>query len=278
MHAKALQSCPTLCNPMDCSPPGSFAQGILQARILEWVVMPSSRRSSWPREQTCVSAAPALQADSLQLSHWGYVYIYLLLLAPPPPSTPSLGHHRAPSWAPFAVQRLPTSCLFYTWWRMHVSAAPSVSSPHALGPQVHSLHLHLCSCPAMRSSCTIFLDSTYMPCCLVAAAAKSLQSCPTLCDPIDGSPPGSAVPRILQARTLEWVAIAFSIVWKWKVKVKLLSRARLVATPWTSAYQAPPSMGFSRQEYWSGLPLPTRPLHPWDFLGKSTGVACHCHF
>ena len=84
MHAKALQSCPTLCNPMDCSPPGSFAQGILQARILEWVVMPSSRRSSWPREQTCVSAAPALQADSLQLSHWGYVYIYPLLLEPPP--------------------------------------------------------------------------------------------------------------------------------------------------------------------------------------------------
>ena len=76
------------------------------------------------------------------------------------------------------------------------------------------------------------------------ATAKSLQSCPTLCDPIDGSPPGSAIPGILQARTLEWVAIAFSIVWKWKVKVKLLSRIRLVATPWTAAYQAPPSMGF----------------------------------
>ena len=90
-----------------------------------------------------------------------------------------------------------------------------------------------------------------------AAAAKSLQSCPTLCDPIDGSPPGSAVPWILQARTLEWVAISFSIAWKWKVKVKSLSRIRLVATPWTAAYQVPPSMGFSRQEYWSGLPLPS---------------------
>ena len=90
-----------------------------------------------------------------------------------------------------------------------------------------------------------------------AAAAKSLQSCPTLCDPIDGSPPGSAVPGILQARTLEWVAISFSNSWKWKVKVKSLSRARLFATPWTAAYQAPPSMGFSRQEYWSGLPLPS---------------------
>ena len=89
----------------------------------------------------------------------------------------------------------------------------------------------------------------------VAAAAKSLQSCPTLCNPIDGSSPGSPIPGILQARTLEWGAISFSNAWKWKVKVKLLSRVRLLATPWTAAYQAPPSMGFSRQEYWSGVPL-----------------------
>ena len=85
-----------------------------------------------------------------------------------------------------------------------------------------------------------------------AAAAKSLQSCPTLCDPIDGSPPGSPIPGILQARTLEWVAISFSDAWKWKVKVKSLSHVRLFATAWTAAYQAPPSMGFSRQEHWSG--------------------------
>ena len=78
-----------------------------------------------------------------------------------------------------------------------------------------------------------------------AAAAKSLQSCPTLCDPIDGSPPGSPLPGILWARTLEWVAISFSDVCKWKVKVKLLSHVRLLATAWTAAYQAPPSMGFS---------------------------------
>ena len=91
----------------------------------------------------------------------------------------------------------------------------------------------------------------------VAAAAKSLQLFPTLCDPIDGSPPGSPVPGILQARTLEWVAISFSNAWKWKVKVKSLSHVRLFATPWTAAYQAPPSMGFSRQEYWSGVPLPS---------------------
>ena len=81
--------------------------------------------------------------------------------------------------------------------------------------------------------------------------AKSLQSCPTLCDPKDGSPPGSPVSGILQARTLEWVAISYSNTWKWKVKVKSLSRVRLFMTPWTAAYQAPPSMGFSRQEYWS---------------------------
>ena len=90
-----------------------------------------------------------------------------------------------------------------------------------------------------------------------AAAAKSLQSCPTLCDPIDGSPPGSTVPWILQARTLECVAISFSNTWKWKVKVKSLGHARLSVTPWTAAYQAPPSMGFFRQEYWSGVPLPS---------------------
>ena len=93
-----------------------------------------------------------------------------------------------------------------------------------------------------------------------AAAAKSLQSCLTLCDPIDGSPPGSPIPGILQARTLEWVAISFSNAWKWKVKVKSLSRVRLLVAPWTAAHQAPPSMGFSRQEYWSGLPFPS-PMH-----------------
>ena len=111
------------------------------------------------------------------------------------------------------------------------------------------------------------------------AAAKSLQSCPTLCDPIDGSPRGSPVPGILQARTLEWVAIPFSNAWKWKVKVKWLSCIQLLATPWTAAYQAPLSMGFARQEYWSGLPLPSPngillstkkkwTIKPWKDTGK----------
>ena len=88
-----------------------------------------------------------------------------------------------------------------------------------------------------------------------AAAANSFQSCPTLCNPRDGSLPGSPVPGILQARTLEWVAVSFSNAWKWKVKVNSLSRVWLLATPWTAAYQALPS---------------------WDFPGKSTGVGCHC--
>ena len=101
------------------------------------------------------------------------------------------------------------------------------------------------------------MDSFY----IAAAAAKSLQSCPTLCDPIDGSPPGSPVPGILQARTPEWVAISFSNAWKWKVKVKLLSHVRLLVTPWTATHQTPPSMGFSRQEYWSELPLPSSLMH-----------------
>ena len=98
----------------------------------------------------------------------------------------------------------------------------------------------------------------------LAAAAKSLQSCLTLCDPIDGSPPGSPVPGILQARTLEWASIPFSNAWKWKVKVKSLSHVRLLVTPWTAAHQAPPSLGFSRQEYWSGVPLPS-PYKTWVY-------------
>ena len=101
------------------------------------------------------------------------------------------------------------------------------------------------------------LEEKLWPTLLAAAAAKSLQLCPTLCDPRDGSPPGSPVPGILQARTLDWVAIAFFNAWNWKLKVKLLSCLRLLVTPWTAAYQAPPSMGFSGQEYWSGVPLPS---------------------
>ena len=105
------------------------------------------------------------------------------------------------------------------------------------------------------------LPFLWLLCLYLYAAAKSLQSCLTLCDPIDGRPLGSSVPGILQARTLEWVAISFSNAWKWKVNVKSLSCAWLLATPWTAAYQSPPSMGFAGQEYWSGLPLPSPYLY-----------------
>ena len=121
-----------------------------------------------------------------------------------------------------------------------------------------------------------------------AAAAKSLQLCPTLCDPIDSSPPGSLVPGILQARILEWVAISFPSAWKSIVKVKSLSRVWLLVTPWTAAYQGPPPMGFSRQEYWSRLPLRSPlspgvcksscPLSPWSYptISSSTALFSFC--
>ena len=115
--------------------------------------------------------------------------------------------------------------------------------PNIIYHNHHCIHMY-------QVHCTYHISTS------AAAATKSLQSCPTLCDPRDGSPPGSLVPEIFQARTLEWVAISFSNAWKWKVKVKLLSRVRLLATPWTAAYQVPPSMGFSRQEYWHGVSLP----------------------
>ena len=99
---------------------------------------------------------------------------------------------------------------------------------------------------------SLFLN-TVLPSAESTAAAKSPQSCPTLCDPIDGSPPGSPIPGILQARTLEWVAISFSNVWKWK-----WSRSVLSDSSWPHGLQ------------------PTRFLCPWDFPGKSTGVGCHC--
>ena len=102
-----------------------------------------------------------------------------------------------------------------------------------------------------------------------AAAAKSLQLCLTLCDPIDGSSPGSPVPGILQVRTLKWVCSSFSNAWNWEVKVKSLSRVPLLATPWTAAYQAPSSMGFSRQEYGSGVPLPSPLLSAWSTKSRN---------
>ena len=176
------QSCPTLCDPMDCSTPGLP----VHHQLPEF----TQTHTHWV-------------ADAVQPSH--------PLSSPSPPAL-NLSQHQG----------------LFKW----VSSLHQVAKVLEFQLQHQSLQW-------------------------TAAAAKSLQSCPTLCNPIHGSPPGSSVPGILQARILEWVAISFSNAWKWKVKVKSLSPVRLLATPWTAAYQAPLSMGFSRQEYWSGVPLPS---------------------
>ena len=158
---------------------------------------------------------------------------------------------------------------FSQLWRPEVGGpdtSRAVSSKTFLLGLQTQISLGLPSTPV----CSNFLfyketKSHWIKVCL-AAAAKSHQSCPILCDPTDGSPPGSAIPGILQARTLEWVAISFSNAWKWKVKEKSLSRVWLFATPWIEAYQAPLSMRFSRQEYWSGLPLPSPKVCPEDLV------------
>ena len=138
------------------------------------------------------------------------------------------------------IQFISLTITDFSQFVLHIPKLFSLLSPR---------HAYQCQCGLEKHGNSIAWSA--------AAAAKSLQSCPTLCDTIDGSPPGSPIPGILQARTLQWVAVSFSSAWKWKVKVKWPSHVRLLATPWTGAYQAPPSMGFSRQEYWSGLPLPS---------------------
>ena len=152
-------------------------------------------------------------------------------------------------------------CLLSTHKAQTVQKYENVHATFSLSITISlwSFRFHFPNAPKLKNKLIygifLFHDSLFFR--YSAAAAKSLQSCLTLSNPIDGSPPGSPIPGILQARTLEWVAISFSNAWKWKVKVKSLSRVQLFTTPWTAAYQAPPSMGFSRQEYWSGLPFPS---------------------
>ena len=155
--------------------------------------------------------------------------------------------HPTPSYSKPALEIAKDIWDKHKWWSRDMGGVNS----HSLSP---FFYVHLMKVQGTSRRSEFRNKSMWL---LLAAAAKSLQSCPTLCDSIDGSPPGSPVPGILQARTLEWVAISFSNAEKWKVKVKSLSRVRLLATPWTAAYQAPQSMGFSRQEYWSGVPLPS---------------------
>ena len=163
---------------------------------------------------------------------------------------------RAGGWADVLESMFMLSCV----WLFEILWTIACQAPLSMGI-LQARILEWVSRPSSRGSsrsrdwiwvfCVSCIASVFLP----AAAAKSLRSCPTLCNPIDGSPPGSPIPEILQARTLEWVAIAFSNAWKWKVKVKSFSRVRLLATPWTAAH---------------------RLLCPWDFPGKSTGVGCHC--
>ena len=159
-------------------------------------------------------------------------------------------------------------------------------SPSPLHSRLYSAALPISALSWKLTTQHHLWGSFWVPYSYAAAAAKSLQSCLTLCDPTDGSPPGSPVPGILQARTLKWVTISFSSAWKWKVKVKLLSCVRLLATPWTAAHQAPPSLGFSRQEYWSGgaIAFSERPTHVYakrDFPGgpviKTPCIPCKWH-
>ena len=128
---------------------------------------------------------------------------------------------------------------------------------YCLSHQGSPVNLTILDSPYKRNYALHLYHRPFENCLVLLPAAKSLQSCPTLCDPIDGSPPGSPVPGILRARTLEWAAISLSNAWKWKVKVKSLSRVWPSATPWTAAFQAPLSTGLSGQEYWSGVPSPS---------------------
>ena len=186
--------------------------------------------------------------------------------------------HISSHWHNHSTNILSLHCMPGTLLCIHSACDSLASSSHnVLDIIVHIYRLLISHCQHKRGQLWVKWDSldtsseivliTYITQLLLkpkfleilaaTAAAKSPQSCPTLCDPIDGSPPGSPVPGILQARTLEWVAISFSNAWKWKVKVKSLSGVQLLVTPWTAASQAPPFMGFSRQEYWSGVPLPS---------------------
>ena len=203
----------------------------------------------------------ALQ-DCVSLCHTSTWISHRHSMSPPswtslPPPTPSHSSRLSQStWfeLPASYSKFPLA-IYFACGNVYVSGLLSIHSTLFFPHCVHMSVLYVCiSVAALPIGSSV--PSFYIPyICAAAATAKSFQSCPTLYDAIDGSPPGSPVPGILQARTLEWVAISFSNTWKWKVKVKSLSRVRPSVTPWTAAHQAP---------------------RPWDFPGKSTGVGCHC--
>ena len=181
------------------------------------------------------------------LSRFSCVWLFATLWTVAHQTPLSIGFSRQEYWSGFPNLHL--LCLLH-WQAGSLPPVPIICNKNTI-LRFFGCCLFAKSCPTLCNSvdCSPPNSSVHY--------AKSLQSCPTLCDPIDSSPPRSPIPGILQARTREWVAVYFSNAWKWKVKVKSVSRDWLVATPWNTAYQAPPSMGFSRQEYWSGLPLPS---------------------
>ena len=157
----------------------------------------------------------------------------------------------------FARAAPPSGPLTRPLWRVSIPPASVTPLPASGRSKKAILLCSLSGAPASMRQPKLYSQDKLHFFVIIMYIAKSLQSCSTLCNPIDGNPLGFSVPGILQARILEWVAISFSNAWKWKVKLKSLSRVRPSATPWTAAYQAPLSMGFSRQEYWSGVSLPS---------------------
>ena len=238
IYAKSLQLCLTLCDPIDCNLPGSSVHGTYQARILKCVAMPFHRESSLSRDWTHISCI-----GGQILHHWA-------TREAPLKDTIKKKKQWAIDWG-----KTFSKFIFFKGLAGRIKTL--TTNEQITNNLIFKMDKYLNRHSTKEDT---QMENKYKKRCLTllviaATAAKSLQSCLTLCDPIDSSPPGSPVPGILLARTLEWVAISFSNAWK--VKVKSLSRVRLLATPWTTAYQAPPSMGFSRQEYWSEVPLPS---------------------
>ena len=242
-----------LCHPADSSPPGSPVPGILQARTLEWVAISSSSAWKWKVKVKSLSRVRLL-ATPWTAAHQ---------------DPPSMGFSRQEYWSGVPLPSLitslrssltslgsfPSRMMKISTWKFQstpllifmVCSFMKVAHCYQFSPVILVVYMK-CEFFRVGEECNLLAISkktTGMN--NLAATAKLLQSCPTLCDPIDGSPPGFPVPGILQARTLEWVAISFSIAWKWKVKMKSLSRVWLFATPWTTAHQVPPSMGFSME-------------------------------
>ena len=257
LFSSVTQSCPTLCDPMDCRIPGFLIHHQLPEPAQTHVHHISDAiQPSHPLSSTSPPASifPSIRVSSKELVlriRWPKYWSFSFNISPANEYSGLISF--SVDWLDLlAVQGTLKSLL------QHPSSKPLILwCSVSFIVQLSHLYMNTGKTMALTrwtfvcKGCYLF----FLICCLLLLL--SLQSCPTLCDPIDGSPPGSPVPGILQARTLEWAAVSFSNAWKWKVKVRSLSRVWLLVTPWTAGPQAPPSLGFSRQEYWSGLPLPS---------------------